>query len=61
MTCCDDEVIKWVMSRRWYPLKGVMPDEVATISLGANLRGLLIKMGSRQVFTPLAIRDSGYV
>lgn len=56
--CCSDEIIKWVMSRRWYPLKGVAPDEVVTIDLGVNLRGLLVKIGSRQVFAPVVIKGN---
>lgn len=59
--CCSDEIIKWVMSRRWYPLKGVVPDEVVTINLGVGLRGLLAKIGSRQVFAPVVIKGDEHV
>ncbi len=61
MACCGDEVVEWVMSRRWYPLKGVLPDEIITLNLGESLKGLLIRIGSQQVFTPVTIRDGEYV
>jgi len=61
MRCCSDELVKWVMSRRWYPLKGVTPDEIITLKLGASVRGLLIKVRSQQVFAPVVIRGSEYV
>lgn len=59
--CCSDEIINWVMSRRWYPRKGVTPDTVVTIDLGLNLRGLLVKIGSLQVFAPVTVKENEYV
>lgn len=61
MTYCNDKIIEWVMRRRWYPLKGVAPDEVITLNLGVNLKGLLLKIRSQQVFTPVVIRENDYV
>ncbi|MEO3993914.1 MAG: hypothetical protein QN229_06405 [Desulfurococcaceae archaeon TW002] len=61
MACCSDEIIGWVMNRRWYPLKGVPPDEVITINLGVNLRGFLVKIGTQQVFAPVMVREGEYV
>ncbi len=59
--CCSNELIEWVMSRRWYPSKGALPNEVITINLGANLRGLLVRIGSQQVFAPVVVRKGEYV
>jgi len=61
MACCGDEVVEWVLSRRWYPLKGVPPDEIITLNLGEGLKGFLIKVRSLQVFAPVTIKGGEYV
>lgn len=60
MSCCSDELVKWVTGRRWYPFKGVLPDEMITFKLGRGVIGVLLRVRSREVFAPILVTDSEF-
>lgn len=55
MSCCSDKLVEWLIRRRWYPSKGTLPDEMATFRLSRNVLGVVLRVKSQEIFTPVLV------